>query len=220
MSEFTNDMFGSTLDAEQARANQQRNEMDRLSAPMTGNTVIVDDATMKLFKKKVWLFRIVEIFGIRDDSWLTIRRMNDMSFLKKFGVLEPKNWSYLTEVLEICKEKWIEIYHTEELDAIGYELKKEEPLVQYAPVNIKEVMEDKVEIPENPESKVHRQWTESTKKVKQDMNIDMVDIDALEDMSLQQIWSIYKRVTGKGISINVLNNKKRFIDKLTELKHI
>lgn len=217
--DLTNDMFGSTLDAEQARANQQRSDMDKLSAPMTGGTVIVDDATMKLFKKKVWLFKIVEVFGIRDDSGLTIRRMNDMAFLKKFGVLEPRNRAYLDEILEICKEKGIEIYHTDELDAIGYIWKKDEPKEQYKTVDIKEIMEDKVEIPENPDSKRELQWDVKTKKVKQDMNIDLVDFELLPDMKLTDVHLIYKRVTGKGISIKVFNDKQRFIDKLQEYKN-
>jgi hypothetical protein len=79
---------------------------------------VVDEPTMKLFKRKTGLFKIVEMFGIRDDSGLTIRRMNDMRFLKNFGLLEERNREYLQQVLDICAEKGVEIYGTEELDAI------------------------------------------------------------------------------------------------------
>jgi hypothetical protein len=58
------------------------------------------------------------------------------------------------------------------------------------------------------------------KKVAQDMNIGMVDLAALDEMRLEDVQLIYKRVTGKGISVNVAKNKQWFIDKLTALKHI
>jgi hypothetical protein len=52
------------------------------------------------------------------------------------------------------------------------------------------------------------------------MSIGMVDIEALKDMKIEDVRSIYKRVTGKGISIKVKNDKQRFIDKLSAIKSI
>ena len=217
--ELNSALFADWLDADIAKAQAQRRDFSPWAMPLVWSpTLILDDTSMRIFKKRVGIFKICEIFGIRDDSWLTIRRMNDMRFLKKFWLLEEKNWKYLDEVISICNEKWVELYWTEILKDIWYKLPEEvkEP-DKYAPVDIKQIMAPVVD--EVPEDTVKNQWDMVTKKMEKDMSIDMVDLDLLETTDLKDVQTIYKRVTWKGISPNFRNNKQWFIDQLTKLKN-
>ena len=218
--ELSNEMFARPMDEDDRIAAQQRSEFDQWVAPLrTVGTMVLTDKSMWAFKKRVWIYKIVDLFGIRDDSWLTIRRMNDMRFLQKFGVLEKNNWKYLQEVIDICKEKWVELYWTELLKEIGFDMKndKVDTVTDYVPVDIESVMEEHI-TEEVPEWNNKAKWVTELKKVDQDLSIDMVDIDGLEYLDIADVKLIYKRVTGKWISPNRRNDKQWFIDKLKEIK--
>ena len=222
--ELNSELFGNAMSQEAEKANAQKRMFAEWAAPLQwGSMVVLDDwATMWVFKARTWIFRICELFGMRDDSWLTIRKMNDMKFLKQFWVLEERNWKYLDEIIDICNEKWVELYNTAILAEVWYVMKKKESVIEYAPtyapINIEQVMAPVVG--EEEQQSASTKWDEVTKKVLQDMDISMVDISALELMDVSDVQLIYKRVTGKWISPLYRNNKSRFVEKLTELKSI
>ena len=217
--ELTDGFMWDALSQDIALAQQQRSQMWKWVAPIKWPwTLIFEGWTMNLFKERVGLFKIVETFGIRDESGLTIRKLNDMKFIQKFWLLEERNWKYLDEIIATCKEKWVDLYNTELLAEVWYKLKVDEvaPTHVYTPVDIGEVMKEVVTTPD-PEGG-STQWLKKTKKVAKDLDIKNVDLDALELMPLDDIHLIYKRVTGKWLSVNVMGNKERFVKKLHELK--
>lgn len=219
MGEITGQMFDTSLSKDIELANSQRRQFAPWAAALQGGwTIILDEwATMNVFKERVGIFKICELFGMRDDSGLTIRKMNDIKFLKQFGMLEEKNWKYLTELIAICEDKGIELYNTQLLDEVWYKLTKKEDISAapaYEQVDIKQIMAPIVE----EETLVSNQWDAVTKKVEQDMTEDQLDLATIADMPLKDLQITYKRVTGKGISPKFRNDKQRFIDKLTELK--
>ena len=93
----------------------------------------------------------------------------------------------------------MELYNTQLLDEVGYKLTKKEEISttpSYEQVDIKQIMAPAVE-EKKEDTRVHLQGNATTKKVEQDMTIDEVNLETLNDMLIEDVRLIYKRVTGK-----------------------
>lgn len=218
--DLSSGIFDSSLAKDVELANAQRRAFAPGVAPLQwAGTIILDDwPTMNVFKARIGIFKICEMFWIRDDSWLTIRKMNDMKFLKRFWLLEEKNWKYLQEIIDICNSKGVELYNTHMLAEVGFaytEKEEESSIPAYNPVDIKEIMAPAA--PEEEDNNANK-WDVITKKIEQDMTPDMINLEELEWLSLSDIQILFKRVTGKWISPKFRNDKEWFVKQLTALK--
>ena len=197
-------------------AEQQRKQFGAWVTPLSGWwTTVLDQSAMNLFKWRTGIVKIVDLFWIRDDSGLSIRNLYNVAVLKKYGMLEERNWKYLDEVVARCYSKGMELSHKELLDGVGYVVKIAEmpedkgPIVDpYDAIDVAAVTKP-VEI----EAK-SMAGNMDMAIVEVDLNIKNVDIPSLDALPIEQVRSIYKRVTGKWISPATKNNKQRFIDKL------